>query len=112
MASGTFASAVFDAGQAVTWGAVTWAANAPAGTAIVVSDQVGAAADLVADGVNGYVVPVGDVATLSSRLRQITSDRTLARAMGVRSLERISQWDFEADVAGLSQALTWCVTNN
>jgi glycosyltransferase involved in cell wall biosynthesis len=83
-----------------------------AGKAIVVSDQVGAAPDLVADGVNGYVVPVGDVGTLSSRLRQITSDRALARSMGVKSLERISQWDFEADVTGLSQALTWCLASN
>ena len=83
-----------------------------AGTAVIVSDQVGAAADLVEDGVNGYVVPVGDVEMLASRLRGITSDPALAKSMGASSLARISRWDFEADVAGLTQAVAACVTVN
>ena len=76
-----------------------------AGTPVIVSDQVGAAVDLVEEGVNGYVVPVGDIEMLTSRLRCITSNPTLARSMGASSLARISRWDFEADVAGLTQAL-------
>jgi glycosyltransferase involved in cell wall biosynthesis len=83
-----------------------------AGTAVIVSDQVGAAADLVEDGVNGYVVPVGDVEMLANRLRGITSDPVLAKSMGASSLARISRWDFEADVAGLTQAVAACVTVN
>jgi glycosyltransferase involved in cell wall biosynthesis len=79
-----------------------------AGRAVIVSDQVGANADLVEDGVNGYVVPVGDVDTLTKRLQQITSDRALATSMGASSLRNISQWDFEADVAGLHEALVGC----
>jgi len=81
-----------------------------AGTAVIVSDQVGAAADLVEDGVNGYVVPVGDVDTLANRLRCVTGDQVLAKAMGASSLARISRWDFEADVAGLTQALAACTS--
>lgn len=76
-----------------------------AGTAVVVTTDVGAAADLVEDGVNGYVVPVGDVDMLARRLRQITSDPRLAASMGQKSANRIAQWSFEADVAGLRQAL-------
>jgi glycosyltransferase involved in cell wall biosynthesis len=83
-----------------------------AGTAVIVSDQVGAAADLVEDGVNGYVVRVGDVETLASRLRCITADPVLAKSMGANGLARISRWDFEADVAGLRQAVEACVTIN
>jgi glycosyltransferase involved in cell wall biosynthesis len=83
-----------------------------AGTAVIVSDQVGAAADLVEDGVNGYVVPVGDVEMLASRLRSITDNPVLAKSMGASSLARISRWDFEADVAGLTQALAACATVN
>lgn len=83
-----------------------------AGTAVIVSDQVGAAADLVEDGVNGYVVPVGDIELLASRLRCVTGDPALAKAMGTRSLARISRWDFEADVTGLTQALAACATVN
>jgi glycosyltransferase involved in cell wall biosynthesis len=79
-----------------------------AGTAVIVSDQVGAAADLVEDGINGYVVPLGDVDVLTARLRHITGDPAVARSMGVQSLARISEWDYEADVAGLSEALAMC----
>lgn len=76
--------------------------------AIVVTRDVGAAADLVEDGVNGYVVRVGDVDALSNRLRQLTTDPQLTTAMGANSARRISQWDFEADVLGLRQALAGC----
>jgi glycosyltransferase involved in cell wall biosynthesis len=79
-----------------------------AGKAMIVSDQVGAGADLVQDGVNGYVVPVGDLDALATRLRQITSNPALAASMGASSLRNISRWDFEADVAGLHKALVGC----
>ena len=79
-----------------------------AGKPVIVSDQVGAAADLVEDGVNGFVVPVGDVETLADRLRWVTADRAVARAMGEKSLQRVSEWDYEADVQGLLQAVDGC----
>ena len=40
-ASGTFTSRVFDAGQAVNWGAITWDQNAPTGTSIAISVRTG-----------------------------------------------------------------------
>ena len=83
-----------------------------ASTAVIVSDQVGAAADLVTDGENGYVISAGDVDALTDRLRRITSDPALARSMGEQSLRRISRWDFEADVAGLFEALAGCGVGN
>src|SRR5262245_24831518 len=69
-----------------------------AATAVIVSEQVGAAADLVADGENGAVIPAGDVDALADRLRRITTEPGLAASMGQQSLRRISRWDFEADV--------------
>lgn len=76
-----------------------------AGCAVIVSDQVGAGADLVENGVNGFIVPVGDVVALSDRLRRITSDPALACGMGAQSRCRISGWGFDKDVTGLRQAL-------
>lgn len=76
-----------------------------AGRAVIVSDQVGAAADLVKDGKNGFVFPAGDVAALSDALRRVLSDPERCRAMGERSREIIAQWGFREDVAGLRQAL-------
>ncbi len=45
-----------------------------AGRAIVASDQVGSAADLVRPGVNGAIVPAGDEAALAAALADITAD--------------------------------------
>jgi len=86
------------------WGlAVNEAMNA--GKAVIVSNHVGAAADLVKEGDNGFVVPVRDVEALADRLRQLCDQPEAARAMGLRSRQLIASWNFEADVRGLTQAL-------
>jgi glycosyltransferase involved in cell wall biosynthesis len=72
---------------------------------VIVTDQVGAAPDLVRDGENGYVVPVGDPAALARRLQDIICDPDKARRMGERSLEIIQSWGFGEDVVGLRLAL-------
>ena len=76
-----------------------------AGRAVIVSDHVGAGPDLVEDASNGFIVPVGDVALLARRLKLLTENAELARRMGKQSYKRISEWNFEADLHGLLQAL-------
>jgi glycosyltransferase involved in cell wall biosynthesis len=76
-----------------------------AGKAVIVSDQVGAGADLVEDGKNGFVVPLADVGALAERLKRMTADPSLAARMGEESLRKISRWNFEADSQGLQRAL-------
>jgi glycosyltransferase involved in cell wall biosynthesis len=73
-----------------------------AGRPVIVSDDVGCQPDLVRDGVEGCVYPVGDLAALTMALR-----RTLATsaAMGAAALARINQWSFEEDVQALRRAL-------
>ncbi len=86
------------------WGlAVNEAMNA--GKAVIVSNHVGARADLVKDGDNGFVFPVGDVALLAERLRLLCERPETTLAMGRRSRERIAAWNFDADLRGLTQAL-------
>ena len=72
---------------------------------VIVTDQVGAVPDLVRDGENGYVVPVGDVDALAGRLRDVLSDPARARRMGECGLKIIQDWGFREDVAGLRRAL-------
>ena len=52
-----------------------------AGRAVIVSDQVGAAADLVRDGDNGFVFPAGDADALSDCLLKTLSDPHLCKRM-------------------------------
>jgi glycosyltransferase involved in cell wall biosynthesis len=71
----------------------------------IVSDDVGCAPDLIEDGVNGCIYPVGDVSALTDALRRVLETPGAAERMGQRAGERIRNWGFEEDVQGLRQAL-------
>lgn len=52
------------------------------GLAVIVSDHTGAA-ELVEDGVNGFVVPAGDAEALADRLRALAADPDRCATMGI-----------------------------
>ena len=76
-----------------------------AGRAVIVSDDVGCQPDLITDGVEGYVYPVGDVGALIEALKRTLDSPEAAAEMGRRALERINTWSFEEDVHALRCAL-------
>jgi glycosyltransferase involved in cell wall biosynthesis len=76
-----------------------------AGKPVIVSEGVGSADDLVRNGENGYIVPVGDITALTNALRRITADPALQQRMGDCSKEIIDRWSFYEDRIGLEQAL-------
>ena len=86
------------------WGLVTNEAM-NAGRAIIATTEVGSARDLVRDGENGFIIEPGDIDALADRLLTLCSDRELCDRMGRKSLEIISNWDFNADIEGLREAL-------
>lgn len=86
------------------WGLIVNEAMA-SGCAVVVSDDVGAHTDLITNGLDGFVYPTGDVDALAAALRQVLASPEQARRMGETAKSRIANWDFEADVRGLRQAL-------
>jgi glycosyltransferase involved in cell wall biosynthesis len=71
----------------------------------IVSDDVGSGPDLIENGVNGCIYPVGDVDALTNALRRVLDVPGAAAAMGQRAFERIQSWGFEEDVKGLRRAL-------
>ena len=75
------------------------------GLAVIVSDQVGAAADLVRDGVNGFIYPVGNIQSLADRLQRVLANEQAREEMGKQSYTIINRWGFEEDIAGLLNAL-------
>jgi glycosyltransferase involved in cell wall biosynthesis len=76
-----------------------------AGRAVIASDMVGSAPDLVRPGENGAIFRTDDVNDLARAIRSVLQDEQKLRAMGRRSREIIDHWSFEEDVAGLRQAL-------
>ncbi len=73
------------------WGVVVNQALG-AGLPIICSDQVGAGHDLVTDGENGSIFPVGNVDSLAEKMSHFTSDETLAARQGAASRQRAADW--------------------
>jgi glycosyltransferase involved in cell wall biosynthesis len=76
-----------------------------ASRAVVVSDQVGCAPDLVSHNVNGLVFRACDVPDLHRALNDALADPVRLAQMGAKSLDRINRWSFEEDVKGVKAAL-------
>jgi glycosyltransferase involved in cell wall biosynthesis len=86
------------------WGLIVNEAMA-AGCPVIVSTDVGSHADLVTDGMEGCVFPVGNIASLTDALHRVFASPETAAAMGRRAQERIRTWTFEEDMQGLRAAL-------
>lgn len=92
------------------WGLVVNEAMA-SGLAVVASDRVGAAADLVRHGVNGFTYPAGDVGALADLLLQLVRSPGMMASMGKASRDIIGPWSMEAAADGVVEALQWTVSS-
>lgn len=75
-----------------------------AGRPVVVTD-VGHITSVVTDGVEGYVVPPGDIAALTDRLRRLVADPAAAGRMGLAARVRAKSHDVGAVAARLRDVL-------
>lgn len=92
-------------GPAETWGLAVNEAMA-SGRAVLVSDKVGCAADLVKDDHNGFVFSSGSVTALSAKLNTLAAKGTDGlKTMGVNSTKIISNWSFNAQVSAILNTL-------
>ncbi len=65
---------------------------------MVATDTVGCR-DVVVDGENGFLVPVGDVDTLTKRVDELIENRALRLQMGKRAREMVGEFSIEKVVA-------------
>jgi len=73
---------------------------------LIVSDRVGAAADLVRNGVNGFVYPMGNIEALADCITRVITNDVVRDEMGQRSLEIIKRWGPEESVKGVLSCLS------
>lgn len=85
------------------WGVVVNEAAAT-GLPLVLSDRVGAAADLLRVGQNGLLVPYGDVSAAAEALTRLAGDPELRRSYGDRSRELAWSWGYEPSVENFVEA--------
>lgn len=75
-----------------------------AGLPVIVSDEVGAAPDLVQGKGTGIVYPCGSVEALAAALETLLQSEALRVEMGVKARELILDWDAAACVSGMIAA--------
>ncbi|HEX4199634.1 MAG TPA: glycosyltransferase family 4 protein [Caulobacteraceae bacterium] len=98
----------FPADGEESWGLAVNEAMA-AGLPVVVSRQVGCAADLVVDGVNGFLPQTGDIDAWSQALGRLVASPALRAAQGRASAEQISSWSYRECLDGFHRALEGAV---
>lgn len=89
--------------DAEPWGLVVNEVMA-AGIPVVVSNEVGAAPDLVQDKDTGAVFPCGNVDELVDALRRLLIDRPMRERMSANALNLIRKWDVDECSAGIVNA--------
>lgn len=93
-----------------TWGLVVNEAMA-CGLPAVCSDRVGCAADLIREGMTGFVYPVGQVEELAARLRSLRSNREQTRKMGEAARELVLRdYDVYTTARQIAAAARACCT--
>ena len=75
------------------------------GLAIVASNRVGSAPDLVKDGINGVTYMAGDIDRLSEWLRDLAAAPDVVARMGEESKRIVSQWGLKQGVDGIVASL-------
>ncbi|WP_233164784.1 glycosyltransferase family 4 protein [Pedobacter sp. ASV28] len=80
-----------------TWGLAVNEAMA-VGKAIIVSDKVGCAIDLVQDGINGYIFRSNDMKDLTEKLNLLFNHSNLLADFRKQSQQLIKNWGFEHQV--------------
>ncbi|HEX3385637.1 MAG TPA: glycosyltransferase family 4 protein [Mucilaginibacter sp.] len=74
--------------------------------AVLVSDKVGCAPDLVLEGQNGMTFKSQDAGDLAKALKELTADKEILFRFGRRSRELINDWTFEKIATAIENTLT------
>jgi glycosyltransferase involved in cell wall biosynthesis len=93
------------ASEVEPWGLAVNEAMA-CGLPAVCSDRCGCAADLIREGVTGFVYPVGDVGSLADRLDRLRADPAAAWRMGRSARELVAlEYDVKATARQIADAV-------
>lgn len=78
---------------------------------VIVTRVAGASADLVKEGINGFIVREGNVDDLYRALKLLADDHSLRRRMGKTSFELIQSFSIEQAAQRFFEAIEYCSKN-
>ncbi len=96
---------VLPSGVGETWGLVVNEAMC-FGLPIIISDLVGCGTDLVKNGENGYIYPVGNIEKLSGYLNELVNNLEKRKKFGEQSFKIIQNYSYEKDIEGILKAMS------
>ncbi len=91
-------------GPGETWGLSVNEAMS-CGRAVLVSNKCGCSADLVQEGLNGYIFKNKDKADLLNKMTMLVMQRERLVDMGKKSLQIIESWNYEKICAAVEDAI-------
>jgi len=91
-------------GPGETWGLAVNEAMA-AGKAVLVSDKVGCAADLVVPGRTGEIFIAGNLIDLKEKLVSLIENKSMLSSFGKNAKDRIASWSVEHQIAAITNIL-------
>lgn len=93
-----------------TWGLVINEAMA-CGLPIITTAKVGASADLVKEGINGYIIEEKNIAQLYEAMKKIVLNQSLQKKMGEQSRKIIENFGIDNQVSGFVSAIKYVIEN-
>jgi len=75
--------------------------------ALILCNTLGTAFDLVKEGKNGYIFPLGNTDKLAFYLKDLIKNKDKIREFGEESFKIVSKWNFDEEVKGLIRALDY-----
>ncbi len=95
---------ILPSGVGETWGLVVNEAMC-FGLVIIISDVLGCGLDLIKNGENGYIFPLGDVEKLAEYLKELAGNSKKIKLFGEKSFKIIQNYSFQKDIDGILSAL-------
>ncbi len=90
------------------WGLVINEAMAH-GKAVIASEEVGCAKDLIENGNNGYIFKLDEKNSLFFSIKAILKSKDIAQSMGKNSLRKITPWNISKTVEGILRGIKKCL---
>ena len=74
---------------------------------VIVTDIIGTAKDLVKNGENGFIVEVGNISSISNKIKFFAENRNVIKKMGDQSFKIVDKWNFKENAKNIIKSISY-----